>query len=226
MPRIIVTQPDQDPQPYKIPSDMKTIVIGRDPSCQIILEDLSSSGFHAEIRKVQGGYIVKDTDSTNGIKINGKKKPVIDLDRPRKFQIGDVAFEVSFSDEEKEEIAQHPFESREEDTSSETEKSFEPTPTGDIKTTALRESGSKKPQAIVNAGPATMPAHRTSQAAALPPQKENGFVGFLSMVVILVIGALAFLFGMSKKHEALGGSDFWGLLFNGQQTTQVETPEK
>jgi two-component system, cell cycle response regulator len=52
----------------------RTIRLGRDPSCQIILDDPHVSRVHAEIICTDGKQIViKDAGSTNGVFVNGKK---------------------------------------------------------------------------------------------------------------------------------------------------------
>jgi pSer/pThr/pTyr-binding forkhead associated (FHA) protein len=52
-----------------------TIVIGRDKSCHIIVDDKLASRKHAIIQKIREAYFVKDLDSTNGVKLNGKRIP-------------------------------------------------------------------------------------------------------------------------------------------------------
>ena len=48
--------------------------IGRDASCSIILDDPHISRYHADILTLENGDIVlKDTGSTNGVFVNGKK---------------------------------------------------------------------------------------------------------------------------------------------------------
>lgn len=52
----------------------RTVRIGRDPTCQIILEDPHISRNHAEIFYRNGNEItIRDVGSTNGVFVNGKK---------------------------------------------------------------------------------------------------------------------------------------------------------
>ena len=51
----------------------KPVYIGRDPSCQIILDQVNVSRFHASISYVGDGYAVYDNNSTNGVFINGAR---------------------------------------------------------------------------------------------------------------------------------------------------------
>jgi len=63
----------------------KTIRIGRDATCQILLDDPHVSRVHAEIVWRNGTEImIKDMGSTNGIFVNGKKvaeQPLLDGDK-------------------------------------------------------------------------------------------------------------------------------------------------
>lgn len=47
----------------------RTWVIGRHPSCEVVLADPESSRRHAEIRPVRSGYLLVDLGSTNGTRI-------------------------------------------------------------------------------------------------------------------------------------------------------------
>jgi len=52
----------------------KHIKVGRDPTCQIALDDPHISRFHAEIISTENGEIViRDVGSTNGVFVNGKR---------------------------------------------------------------------------------------------------------------------------------------------------------
>ena len=49
-------------------------VAGRDPSCEVCLEDPSVSRRHAEFRLLEdGSWQVVDLGSTNGVKVNGRR---------------------------------------------------------------------------------------------------------------------------------------------------------
>jgi len=49
------------------------IVLGRDPSADIMLDGVSVSRKHAILRRIQGMYCIEDTKSCNGTFLNGKK---------------------------------------------------------------------------------------------------------------------------------------------------------
>jgi hypothetical protein len=48
-------------------------VIGRSRECDLVLDDPNVSRRHAELRREDGGWAVRDLGSTNGIKLNGQR---------------------------------------------------------------------------------------------------------------------------------------------------------
>ena len=47
------------------------VVIGRNPDCDLVLNDAEVSRHHAEIRREEGAFLVVDLGSLNGTKVNG-----------------------------------------------------------------------------------------------------------------------------------------------------------
>ena len=47
--------------------------IGRDPGCELMLDNLGVSRRHAQLREVEGRYIIEDNNSTNGVYVNGQR---------------------------------------------------------------------------------------------------------------------------------------------------------
>ena len=47
--------------------------IGRAKACDVVISDISVSRFHAVLSKRSTGWMIFDTNSTSGIKLNGKK---------------------------------------------------------------------------------------------------------------------------------------------------------
>ena len=47
--------------------------IGRDPGCEIMLDNLGVSRRHAQLREVAGRFVIEDLDSTNGVFVNGQQ---------------------------------------------------------------------------------------------------------------------------------------------------------
>jgi pSer/pThr/pTyr-binding forkhead associated (FHA) protein len=58
---------------YELPN--RTLVIGRAPDVDIVLEDQFASRQHAEIRHVEDAYQIHDLNSKNGVILNGRKLP-------------------------------------------------------------------------------------------------------------------------------------------------------
>lgn len=55
------------------PLDQPIVVLGRDPSCQVVINDNRVSRRHAEIRQQGGNYVLNDLGSSNGTVVNGQR---------------------------------------------------------------------------------------------------------------------------------------------------------
>ncbi len=67
----------------------RTVRLGRDPTCQVIIDDPHISRVHAEISCKDGNTIlIRDTGSTNGIFVNGKRITEQQLNDGDKILIG------------------------------------------------------------------------------------------------------------------------------------------
>lgn len=47
--------------------------IGRDPGCDLMLDNLGVSRRHARLHEVEGRFVIEDKNSTNGVFINGRR---------------------------------------------------------------------------------------------------------------------------------------------------------
>ena len=65
-------------------------VVGRDPSCDLVLNDPKSSRRHAVVESGPDGLVIRDTGSANGISVNGKKTERSALKAGDVFRVGDV----------------------------------------------------------------------------------------------------------------------------------------
>ena len=65
-------------------------IVGRDPSCDLVLHDPKSSRRHAVVESGPGGLVIRDTASANGLSVNGKRTERSALSPGDVFRIGDV----------------------------------------------------------------------------------------------------------------------------------------
>ena len=100
MPRITITVPDKTPQPYRFQLDRESVTLGRGSDNDIAIDSGSVSVSHAEMRRVVGGYELRDTGSTNGIKLDDERMEVIPLHNGMSVKLGDVDFDFQLTDEE------------------------------------------------------------------------------------------------------------------------------
>ncbi len=105
MPRITITVPEKNAQPYRFQLDRQTVSLGRGSDNDIAIDSGSVSVHHAEMRRVEGGYELHDAGSTNGIKLDGVRYEVVPLRSGATVKIGDVSFDFELSDEESEALA-------------------------------------------------------------------------------------------------------------------------
>ena len=105
MPRVTITVPEKNAQPYRFQLDREVVTLGRGTENDIAIDSGSVSNVHAEMRRIKGGYELADVGSTNGIKLNDERLPVVPLHSGMTVHIGDVSFGFFLSEEELEEIA-------------------------------------------------------------------------------------------------------------------------
>jgi len=69
-------------------------ILGRDPSCDLVLNDVKCSRRHAVVEAGPQGLAVRDTGSANGVYLNGKKVDRSPLSEGDVFRLGDVLLTV------------------------------------------------------------------------------------------------------------------------------------
>jgi hypothetical protein len=71
-------------------------VIGRSRDCDVVISDPNVSRRHAEVRRGEDGWWVVDLDSTNGVKVNGRRVDEAPLQPGDRIRIGvtDLTFEL------------------------------------------------------------------------------------------------------------------------------------
>jgi hypothetical protein len=180
MPRVTITVPDKNAQPYRFQLDRQVVTLGRGSENDIAIDCGSVSVKHAEMVRIEGGYELRDVGSTNGIKLEGERKSVIPLRNGATVKLGDVAFDFQLSDEEREALAR------------------EKPPTESPIVREPEESGSEKPERRPERKP--VPARPT-----LVTQPSGS--GFGMVVLFFILAAAAFFTGLAIRHsKETGGS--------------------
>lgn len=100
MPRLTLLLKDHNAQPFKIPLERELTCIGRDAENDIIIDSSSVSSFHCVMKRVLGGFILQDLDSTNGLEIAGSLHKMIELEDGMRVKIGDATLQVRFPEDE------------------------------------------------------------------------------------------------------------------------------
>jgi len=100
MPRITITEPGKNPQPYRFDLATELVKIGRRSENEIVVTCGSASGRHAEMKRVPGGFELRDLGSTNGVLKDGNRIDIVRLADGDKLLLGDIAFEFQLSEDE------------------------------------------------------------------------------------------------------------------------------
>jgi pSer/pThr/pTyr-binding forkhead associated (FHA) protein len=100
MPRVTITVPGKTSQPYRFKLDRKSVSLGRGSENDIPIDSGSISVKHAVMKRIPGGYELRDLGSTNGIKSNEGQHMVIPLVSGEPVKLGDVDFDFNLTDEE------------------------------------------------------------------------------------------------------------------------------
>jgi pSer/pThr/pTyr-binding forkhead associated (FHA) protein len=74
--------------------DVDVTTAGRDPRSDIFLDDVTVSRKHAEFRREEGRFFVRDVGSLNGTYVNGRRVEETELANDDALQIG--KFKLTF----------------------------------------------------------------------------------------------------------------------------------
>lgn len=72
MPAKLILHPPQRASRFLVLRDGETLEVGRDPKCDLVLEDSTISKRHARLRWTGNGWALEDLGSKNGTTANGK----------------------------------------------------------------------------------------------------------------------------------------------------------
>lgn len=70
------------------PLSDRTLNIGRSPQCDVFLNDMTVSREHAHLKPVEGGYVIADANSFNGVWVNNASVESKRLEPGDVIQIG------------------------------------------------------------------------------------------------------------------------------------------
>jgi pSer/pThr/pTyr-binding forkhead associated (FHA) protein len=177
MPRVIITVPDQTPQPYRFQLDRQAVQLGRGSDNDIAINCGSVSVRHAVMERISGGYQIRDLDSTNGTKLDGSRLAIIPLLDGMTVKLGDVAFDFTLTDEEKATLA--------------SEKAPASSP--------IVAEDAAPAEAPKRQAPRQQPVRRPAMQPQF--QQPNPIIGFVMTLVFLILAALAFYVGLSIRHK-------------------------
>ncbi len=172
MPRVTISEPGKTPQPYRFKLERKIVKIGRSSESDIIIECGSASTNHCTMERVDGGYILRDNNSTNGIKQDDTMMSVIDLFDGMQVLIGDVPMKFQLSESEIETISQEEF-------STHQKKKLPPKNDADDEVTLPRATTSS---------PRASHSHRPPPKVQKNAPPMNAFVVFILMILAIVAG--------------------------------------
>ena len=215
MPRVSITVPGQNAQPYRFALDREVVKLGRAADNDFVINSPSVSSYHCEIHRVPGGYILKDSGSTNGIKLDSERMDVIDLENDSDIHVGDAEFAYELSSEELATLAEESH-----------------TPQNQVQLPLAEEMPvEEEPEPAPQAPP---------QRAAAPPsyaqknlssaKNNNAGLQFLITVSLLGLAILSFYFGMSTRHQAKTSrsliNDLTGRSSPAEQQEEAESAEQ
>lgn len=194
MPRVTITVPDKNAQPYRFQLDRQSVYLGRGSDNDIAIDSGSVSVKHAEMRRVEGGYELRDLGSTNGIKLDGERCEVIPLRSGISVKLGDVAFDFQLSDEERAALAR--------------EKPDNESPIEHETEETLPKAPSSKP-----------PRQSEDQE-----ETAAGGGGFWMILLFLILAVAAFGAGMAVRFQKETGGSLLDAIKSKSRTVKVPAP--
>lgn len=174
MPRVTITVPEKNSQPYRFALDRKSVTLGRGSENDIVVDCASISVHHAVMERIEGGYQLRDLGSTNGTKLKGELTPKVELFDGMTVQIGDVDFDFSLTADEQMALAKE-------------------RPDGDSPIIKEGEEAPKKKKSHSS----DKPLPRQSPPVAQPSSAANFFMTLLFF--LLAVGA--FFLGLSIRYS-------------------------
>ena len=111
MPHLSITTPDGQKTRVYVDKATQSLTVGRSSDCDIVIPDPAISSFHAELRRMVGGFCLVDCQSTTGIIVDGQRVEWAPLYNEQTILLGSSSLKTLFTDEEilffQEETAAH-----------------------------------------------------------------------------------------------------------------------
>lgn len=193
MPRVTITVPERNSQPYRFNLERKSVSLGRGSENDIVIDCSSVSVNHAVMERVEGGYQLRDLGSTNGTKAGGKNQEIIPLTDGARAKLGDVSFDFSLTADEQLALSKE---------------------APDQVPPVIKEDSIENPPAPKRA------PHRPAPAVVSQPSPA---VGFFMTLVFLVLAVGAFYIGMSLRYsKSHPGKSLFQAIFNDSPAPAVE----
>jgi pSer/pThr/pTyr-binding forkhead associated (FHA) protein len=202
MPRVTITVSDRTPQPYRFQLDRMKVNMGRGSENDIVIDDGSVSVRHAVMERIDGGYQLRDLGSTNGIKLEGIQKEIIPLRHGLSVKIGDVSFDFTLTEEEREALA----------------REKPPVESPIIKeeaSAAAAGGGPRRAAAAPGAGP---------QRVIVQASQPSAAASFFMTLLFLLLAAGAFFVGLTVRHEKETGRSLLEDMKAGKAKAEATAP--
>ncbi len=209
MPRIIITEPDKTPQPYRLKTDRIVTKIGRGSDNDVIITTESASTYHCKMKRIEGGFILADNNSTNGIKYEDTRYSIIDLKDGMTVQIGDdINMKFTLSEDELDIIAQEDFEPQQKlsfpKSKKKPKKKIEPSEEQEDDDAIVLEEAKTKSKPSSDNDDTSKPKLKTVTdsdkpvAASAPVAAKSN--SSLSLIIFMILAILFFVGGLAIRH--------------------------
>ena len=230
MPRIIISEPGKTPQPYRLKTDRIVTKIGRASDNDVIITTGSASTYHCKMKRIEGGFILVDNNSTNGIKHDDTRFSVIDLEDGMTVQIGDDNdLEFTLSEDELDILEQEDFEPQQKisfpkskkkpgskkkpESKKEPESEIEPPGEEDIDAIVLEEAKTKtksKSKSSSDDADISKPKLKTKSKLKTDTDTDKPATASrpvattsnssLSLIIFIILAVLFFVGGLAVRH--------------------------
>jgi pSer/pThr/pTyr-binding forkhead associated (FHA) protein len=226
MPRVTITVPEKASQPYRFQLDRSSVALGRGSENDIVINCGSVSVNHAEMRRVPGGYELRDLGSTNGLKIYGARHQVIQLRNGIPVKLGDVLFDFLLTDEELTELKSEKTDTKPPQQLTQDDDS-EPQvlPPMDSKEETQGEEAKEVEVKSVEAKDEEAKDEEAEDLEPEPEKSSSGVSGCAMILLFLVLASAAFVAGMAIRFQKDTGDSLINTLKATVETMSVPAKE-